>query len=166
MKYKLSIKIACYLMLGMLAIGLYSYSQKNPAVLLRTEISPIDEETFMQLGSYEKNKSKDQNNYQEVSFSLKVNYPNEIENLEVRIPQYFSELFGNDIYLGAKYKESNNKEKYQFIHEAEILLYTGNVTNEEIRNILDEGIVNLSWVYEGENIQQKYNIGDSVIFIK
>ncbi len=97
---------------------------------------------------------------------MKVNYPIEIENLEVQIPQYFTELLGSDIYLGAKYKEYNDKKQSQFVHEAEIILYTGEVSKEEIKTLLNNGDVLLGWDHKGERIHQTYNIGDTVVFIK
>ena len=72
MKYTLTIKILCYVILGMIIISFHNYFQHNPAVLMRTEISPIDEETYKQLYLNDLDISK----FHEISFSLKVNYPN------------------------------------------------------------------------------------------
>ena len=57
---------------------------------------------------------------------------------------------GSDIYVGAKYKEYNDYGKYQYVHEAEIILYTGEVSNKEIKNLLTDGNVLLGWDYKGE----------------
>ncbi len=50
MKNRLKLKITCYAMLGIIITCFFIYFQDNPAVLIRTEISPIDEETYKQLG--------------------------------------------------------------------------------------------------------------------
>ncbi|MFY3790571.1 hypothetical protein ACOQFO_02455 [Ureibacillus sp. MALMAid1270] len=75
-------------------------------------------------------------------------------------------MLGSDLYLGAKYKEYNDEKSAQFVHEAEIILYTGEVSKEEIKSMLDSGKVQLGWDYKGERVFQIYNIGDTVVFIK
>lgn len=166
MKNKITVKILCYVFLGVIITGCYLYFQTNPAVLIRTEISPIDDETYKQLVLFDKKKFSDKSNFQEISFSLKINYPREIQNLEVQIPKYFIDLLGSDIYFGAKYKEYNDVKQSQFVHEAEIILYTGEVSKEQIKNKLNDGNVYLGWDYKGERVLQTYNIGDTVVYIK
>ncbi len=163
---RIPLKLYFYAFIGLIIISFYFYFQNHPAILIRTEISPIDDMTYNQLGLYDKVEFLDRSKLQELTFTLKVNYSNNVENLEVNIPQYFTDLLGSEIYLGAKYKEHNDAETYQFIHEAEIILFTGQVSREEIKKLLQEGNILLTWDRKGKREQQTYNIGETVLYTK
>ncbi|MFY3790648.1 hypothetical protein ACOQFO_02850 [Ureibacillus sp. MALMAid1270] len=164
MSKKYSIVFALFI--GLLIAGVYLYYQNNPSTQIRTEISTVDEKTYDSIGGLEHVNHPEQENFKQLLFTFKFSYTDDVEEYHFELDQDFRNLLGDDIYWFGNQYEFDTPETHEFTHEENIVIYTGEVSNDEIKDLLSKGIVTLSWKENGEEIVKEYNIGESVVFLK
>lgn len=147
-------------------IGVFLYYQNSPIVQVRTEISPVDNETYETIGGLESVAHPEQEHFKKLIFTFKFNYTEEVEEYHLNLPHNLDQLLGHDIYWTGGYYEFDDIEKNEFIHEEEIIIYTGEISNKEIINLLSKGTVTFTWKENGEDFMKEYNVGESVVFLK
>lgn len=154
------------LFIGVLIAGVYLYYQNNPSVQIRTEISPVDEKTYDMIGGLDSVNHPEQENFKQFIFTFIFNYTNDVEEFHFVMDQNIEDLLGDGIYWFGESSEFDNTDIREFTYKNKIIIYTGEVSNKEIKDLLRKGNVTLAWKESGEEILKEYNIGESVIFLK
>ncbi len=153
------------LFIGVLMVGVYLYYQNSSIIQVRTEISPVDDVTYETISGLESVAHPEQEHFKKLVFTFTFHYTEEVEEYHLNLPE-FNQLLGHDIYWTGGFYEFDDTEKNEFIREEEIIIYTGEVSNREIINLLSKGTVILTWRENGEDYLKEYNIGESVVFLK
>ncbi|KGR89934.1 hypothetical protein CD30_14460 [Ureibacillus massiliensis 4400831 = CIP 108448 = CCUG 49529] len=166
MKKKVIISSVLLLLIGIIAISFYTYYQFNPTIVVRTEISQVDDETYKQIGGLENVKYPEQENFKQLVFSIRVMHSDKIEDVKIETSNSISELLGKEIYWTGEYWELEEPDKRQYEHHNEMIIYTGEVIDEDIENLLRKGTVSISWKMNGEEKSKTYNIGETIVFLK
>ncbi len=133
---------------------------------IRTEITPIDDETYQTLGTLEYVEHPDQKNFRKMLFTFKFKYSNQVENINTEMSESIRNLLSSNVYWTGEGFEYDNIDKKEYIVQEEIVLYTGEITEEEIKERLKEGVFVVKWIEDGEEKQKEYNIGETVMFIQ
>lgn len=133
---------------------------------IRTEITPIDDETYQTLGALEYVEHPDQKNFRKMLFTFKFKYSNQVENINTEMSESIRNLLSSNVYWTGEGFEYDNIDKKEYIVQEEIVLYTGEITEEEIKERLKEGVFVVKWIEDGEEKQKEYNIGETVMFIQ
>ncbi|MFF5995094.1 hypothetical protein AAGS61_10095 [Lysinibacillus sp. KU-BSD001] len=151
---------------GIVTVIIYIHRQYNPAIVMHTEISGVDDETYESIGGLEVVKYPEQENFKQLIFSLNVIYSNKIEDIQINMPYSFIELLSREIYWTGSGWEFPDPNKRHVQHHYKVIMYIGEITKEDIENLLDKGYVTVSWKLNGEEKSKEYNIGESIIFLK
>ncbi|WP_126434507.1 hypothetical protein [Ureibacillus thermosphaericus] len=166
MKRKVIALIVTMFLFIVLFISGYLYYLNNPYMQIRTEITPIDDETYQTLGTLEYVEHPDQKNFRKMLFTFKFKYSNQVENINTEMSESIRNLLSSNVYWTGEGFEYDNIDKKEYIVQEEIVLYTGEITEEEIKERLKEGVFVVKWIEDGEEKQKEYNIGETVMFIQ
>ncbi|MBB5149694.1 hypothetical protein [Ureibacillus thermosphaericus] len=166
MKRKVIALIVTMFLFIVLFISGYLYYLNNPYMQIRTEITPIDDETYQTLGALEYVEHPDQKNFRKMLFTFKFKYSNQVENINTEMSESIRNLLSSNVYWTGEGFEYDNIDKKEYIVQEEIVLYTGEITEEEIKERLKEGVFVVKWIEDGEEKQKEYNIGETVMFIQ
>lgn len=133
---------------------------------IQTTIMPIDDETYQSLGALQYVEHPEQENFHQLLFTFKYKYSNQVEEIETEIIPSFRELLSDEIYWtggGYQYDDSNRK---LYTHQEEITIYTGEISEDEIIDLLSKGTLLVKWLENGEEKTETFNIGESAMFTK
>jgi len=131
---------------------------------IRTEIKPIDDETYQTLGALEYVEHPEQENFRKLLFTFTFKYSN-AENIQTEMPKSFKELLTSDIYWVGKETEYDDFKRNEYIVKQEIVLYMGEVSEDELVDLLKDGVFIVTWEEDGKEKREEFNIGEKVIFI-
>lgn len=166
MKRKVIALLATSILFIILFTAGYLYSLNRPYMQIRTEITAIDDETYQTLGALEYVEHSDQKYFRKLNFSFKFKYSDQIEDIETEMSESLKNLLTSDVYWTGSGFEYDNTAKKEYIVQEEIVLYMGEISEEEIIERLNEGVLTVKWMEDGEEKQKEYNIGESVMFVQ
>jgi len=142
----------------------FIYLMVHPSMEIRTEIKPIDDETYQTLGALEYVEHPEQENFRKLLFTFTFKYSN-AENIQTEMPKSFKELLTSDIYWVGKETEYDDFKRNEYIVKQEIVLYMGEVSEDELVDLLKDGVFIVTWEEDGKEKREEFNIGEKVIFI-
>lgn len=138
----------------------------EPKVSITSEISTLTALEYLTVGTASiENPTKD--DFRKFTFKLYVENSDEIESRKISLPDYH-ELFNDDRSGGKYWYGSNMKQDNEGATTAEytydIMLFTRDISNDDIINVLNSEDVIVSWTYKGETNKILYRIGDITEF--
>lgn len=153
--------ITFFLFLVFFIIG-FVYSLQQTNFYIRTDIVPIDEATYEALEDKEYFEDSKQENFRQLKFIFKCKYAKKVENIEIMMPYSFRELLSSTIYQSGDFYKNNDLKHRTFIYREEAILYTGEVSEQEILELLSKGVLKVTYLEEGIEKEKEFPIGESV----
>lgn len=142
----------------------FIYLMVHPSMEIRTEIKPIDDETYQSLGALEYVEHPEQQNFRNLLFTFKFKYSN-AENIRTEMSKSFKELLTSDVYWVGEDTEYDDIDHNEYIVKQDIVLYMGEVSEDELVDLLNDGVFTVTWEEDGKEMRDEFNIGETVLFI-
>lgn len=156
--------ILIFLVVAGLCTTMFFYYQYHPKVMITIEISPIDDKQYGSIGLLETVKYPEKENFKQLTSVIKVSYSNKIEDVEINLSKTFSELLGKDIYWSGENWEYPNPNNRMIEHNYEMILYTGETNEQQLKELLNKGTITVTWKENEKEINEKHSLDESVKF--
>lgn len=164
MKKKWIIISTFILTIGIIMTIIFFYIENNPLISFETKLTSVDDETYDSIGGLDTVRYPEKENFKRLESTIKVTYSENIEEIEVYIPKTYKELLGNDIYWSGNTWEQADPNKNEIEYHYELILYTGETSEEELKNLLKEGKISITWKVNGEKKSKVYSIIENAVF--
>lgn len=132
---------------------------------IRTEISPVSDETYDTIGGLQDVEHPEQENFKQLLFTFKFKYSNRVENVQTELTSYFRELLTSDVYWTGGGYEYDDTDRNEYIHRVEATIYMGDISEEELVERLSKGTLIVTWMEDGEEKREELNLGENVVFL-
>lgn len=151
--------------LNFLATGI----EANSKVIIKPQIASLTDEEFSYVGTHEiPEATKD--DFQMFTFTFKVEHDQNIISREVVMFDDWKDLMksidGTDRYwYGSGWELDNNNEDYAEYYR-EFVLYTKDVSEEELRQVFEKVVIQVKLTSKEEQLIKEYRISDYLEFVK
>ncbi|WP_342469027.1 hypothetical protein [Ureibacillus sp. FSL K6-3587] len=166
MKKKMIALIVSMLLFLILFFAGYLYYMLHSDMEVRTEIRPIDDETYQTLGALEYVDHPEQKNFRNLLFTFKFKYSDGVENIQTELTEPFSQLLTTDVYWSGEGFEYDDTKRKEYTAKQEIVLYMGEISEDELIDLLNEGMFIVTWTEDGKEKRKEFKIGETAIFIQ
>ena len=143
---------------------MYVYYQSHPKVMIKTEIAPVDDETYSSIGGLDHVNFPEKENFKQLKSLIKVSYSNKVKDVEIELSKELSELLGEDIYWSGKEWDFPHQDENIVEHYNEIIIYTGETNEQQLKEILRKGTIEVTWNENGKSKSEKHTYDESVVF--
>ena len=135
-------------------------------VFISTVISGVTLEDYKETGN-DNTENPNLNDFRKIQFKLYIEYPNNIKNRKVEIPNLQMLKKGdeeNRLRGGSTFERDNEAEKFA-VYEHEFIFDVNGLNDDDIKNILNSKEASVSWI-DGNNytFEYNYNIGEIAEF--
>lgn len=131
---------------------------------ISTEIFPITDEAYQSIGGLEYIEHPEQENFKQLLFTFKFKYSNRVENVRTEFTHYFKDLLTSKIYWTGSHFYFDDTNRNEYIYQEDIIIYTGDISEEEIVELLSTGTFIVTWIEDGEERRKEFNLGENITF--
>lgn len=143
-----------------------SNTKAHPNVMIETQISPVDDKTFDSIGGLEYVKYPEKDNFKLLKSLVKVSYPENVQNVEIEFSKTYKELLGEDIYWTGENWEYPHPDENIIEHYHEIIIYTGETNEQQLKDILSKGTMNVTWKENEKVMSEQHTLDEALLFEK
>lgn len=145
-------------------------NEEQPKVKVITKVSTLNNKEYREVGTEQlKNPKKD--DFRKVNIELTLSGVDKIEEEKVVMPSYkkfFNTIDKDELvryWFGEGYAKKDDEENKEVFNQ-EFVLYTKNLSKDDIRNALETNVIKTSWVNKDnkEKVQHEVTAADSISF--
>lgn len=144
----------------------YLYHLFAPGMEIRTVITPIDKETYQSLESVEYAEHPEQKNFRKLTFTFTFKYSDKMKDIKAEMSEPLKNLLTYDVYWTGESFSFDDEKRNKFIVQEDIVLYMGEVSEEDLVKLLDDGVFIVAWMEDGKEKRKEFNLGETVLFIQ
>lgn len=111
-------------------------------------------------------KYPEKDNFKLLKSLVKVSYPENVQNVEIEFLKTYKELLGEDIYWTGENWEYPHPDENIIEHYHEIIIYTGETNEQQLKDILSKGTMNVIWKENEKVMSEQHTLDEAVLFEK
>ncbi|MFJ8260368.1 hypothetical protein ACIQ4I_00200 [Rummeliibacillus sp. NPDC094406] len=134
----------------------------SPIVQSNSEISSLTDKEFLDVGGFNDLKNPTKENFKKVEIKINISNFDTLKNPKINISDNWRSIFGDNYWFG-----SGSTEDDKFTYNYKMILYTENLTDEEIKRKLKATKYEITWKNNNNQSETKtYSFGENINFSK